>query len=801
MKQKSYKKLIASACALVLVGTTAITAAAAVIGDANNDGKCDSNDITTVGNFILGRSADCSVNADMNNDGVINSADMCLVRKEALFPSTPVSDIKDFGTAPHSPVTMFEDFRDGSSEYFIASDGWENGDPFDCGWYESNTTLDKGYLTLTIDKDHSGKYNYSGAEYRTNDFYHYGYYECSMQAIKNDGVVSSFFTYTGPSDDNPWDEIDIEILGKDTTKVQLNYYKDGQGGHEFMYDLGFDASEGFHTYGFDWQPDHITWYVDGKEAHTMWGNMPSTPGKIMMNTWPGRGVDEWLNRYNGNTPLTARYQWVTYSSSVAPPVEQPTDPVTPSGSIKDYGTAPKLPATMYSNFRENSAGDFFASDGWTNGDPFDCYWTENNAYVKDGMLTLKIDKGLNNGKGTYTGGEFRTNDFYSYGYFETSMQAIKNDGVVSSFFTYTGPSDDNPWDEIDIEILGKDTTKVQFNYYTNGKGDHEYMYDLGFDASEGYHTYGFDWQPTYIAWYVDGKEVYRATQNIPSTPGKIMMNAWPGVGVDEWLKHFNGNVPLEAHYQWVTYQKSESSGNNGGNNNGNSNMTQSGIVDYGTAPVTTSDMYSNFRENSAGDFFASDGWTNGNPFDCYWTKNNAYINNGMLTLKIDRGLNNGKGNYTGGEFRTNNFYSYGYYETSMQAIKNNGVVSSFFTYTGESDGNPWDEIDIEILGKDTTKVQFNYYTNGKGDHEYMYDLGFDASEGYHTYGFDWQPDHITWYVDGKEAHTMWGDVPKTPGKIMMNAWPGTGVDEWLAHYDGRTPLEAHYQWVTYRKQK
>ena len=34
-----------------------------------------------------------------------------------------------------------------------------------------------------------------------------------MKAIKNDGVVSSLFTYTGPSEDNPWDEIDVEILG------------------------------------------------------------------------------------------------------------------------------------------------------------------------------------------------------------------------------------------------------------------------------------------------------------------------------------------------------------------------------------------------------------------------------------------------------------------------------------------------------------------------------------------------------------------------------------------------------------
>ncbi|MBR0483580.1 MAG: glycoside hydrolase family 16 protein, partial [Oscillospiraceae bacterium] len=197
---------------------------------------------------------------------------------------------------------------------------------------------------------------------------------------------------------------------------------------------------------------------------------------------------------------------------------------------------------------------FFASDGWTNGSCFDCWWYKENTDVKDGYLSLTIDKDREN-KGMYSGAEYRTNDFYSYGYYETSMQAIKNDGVVSSFFTYTGPSDNNPWDEIDIEILGKDTTKAQFNYYTNGVGNHEFMYDLGFDASEGFHTYGFDWQPDHIAWFVDGKEVYRATSSIPSTPGKIMMNTWPGTGVDEWLNPFNGNTPLTARYQWVTYNK------------------------------------------------------------------------------------------------------------------------------------------------------------------------------------------------------------------------------------------------------
>ncbi|WP_296776814.1 glycoside hydrolase family 11 protein [Ruminococcus sp.] len=225
------------------------------------------------------------------------------------------ANTQDKGTAMDSSATMSDDFRNGSSKHFIASDGWTNGDPFDCGWYKAQTGFQNGALTLSIDKDYSGKYNYAGAEYRSNDFYHYGYYETSMQAIKNKGVVSSFFTYTGESDGNPWDEIDIEILGKNTNQVQFNYYTNGQGKHEKLYDLGFDSSEAYHTYGFDWQPDHITWYVDGKPVYTATENIPKTAGKIMMNAWPGKDVDDWLDRYDGKTPLTARYQWVTYKNS------------------------------------------------------------------------------------------------------------------------------------------------------------------------------------------------------------------------------------------------------------------------------------------------------------------------------------------------------------------------------------------------------------------------------------------------------------------------------------------------------
>lgn len=195
------------------------------------------------------------------------------------------------------------------------------------------------------------------------------------------------------------------------------------------------------------------------------------------------------------------------------------------------------------------------ADGWSNGSIFDCTWRGANISFQDGIMTLKIDSDGQNASPKWSGGEYRTRDFYHYGMYEVRMKPIKNDGVVSSFFVYTGPSDNNPWDEVDIEFLGKDTTKIQFNYFTNGVGEHEFIYDLGFDASEDFHTYGFQWLQDSITWYVDGVEVHKATENIPSTPGKIMMNVWPGIGVDGWLNPFDGKVPLEAQYDWFRYSK------------------------------------------------------------------------------------------------------------------------------------------------------------------------------------------------------------------------------------------------------
>lgn len=223
---------------------------------------------------------------------------------------------------------------------WLKSDGWSNGRPFDCTWRASQVTFSGGIMRLALEQDSKHHPPYKSGEYRSNDFYGYGLYEVRMKPASNIGIVSSFFTYTGPSDNNPWDEIDIEFLGKDTTQVQLNYYTDGTGGHEVLINLGFDASAAYHTYAFDWEPGSITWYVDGNPVHTATANLPVTPGRIMMNLWPGTGVSSWLGDYDGTVPLYAYYDWVKYTPAAGTPSPTPTSTPPPSGGTTNSITIP-----------------------------------------------------------------------------------------------------------------------------------------------------------------------------------------------------------------------------------------------------------------------------------------------------------------------------------------------------------------------------------------------------------------------------------------------------------------------------
>ena len=283
---------------------------------------------------------------------------LMLVMIMALTSCSYVNDALDFIKELISPSIALTDagleaekiidFKDGANpDVLFESDGWSNGDVFNVVWKQHNVHYENGIMRLGITEEKASswingadvEFNYTAGEARTQNYYHYGDYEVSMKPSANPGTASTFFVCTGPYDvkgdtPNPHDEIDIEFLGQDTTHVQFNFFVDGKGGNEYMYDLGFDASEEFHTYGFRWAEDSITWFVDGVPVYKVTTNtsvkaagnlkvvekLPSTAGRILTNYWCGNErAWGWMGMYNGETKDSGtEYQWIATSAEGAP---------------------------------------------------------------------------------------------------------------------------------------------------------------------------------------------------------------------------------------------------------------------------------------------------------------------------------------------------------------------------------------------------------------------------------------------------------------------------------------------------
>ena len=317
---------------------------------------------------------------------IIGVVALLLVTVMALSSCSLINTAVDFVTDLFLPTVELTDpalnsdmlinFADGAdSSVLFESDGWSNGDVFNVVWKKSNVFYENGIMRLGITEEKATawlndvevEFKYTAGEARTQNYYHYGDFEVSMKPSSNPGTASTFFTCTGPYDtkfvldengeyvldengqrvsvENPHDEIDIEFLGSDTTHVQFNFFVDGVGGNEYMHDLGFDASEDFHTYGYRWEPDSITWFVDGvpvykvttdtsvKEAKNLKvvEKLPSAPGRILTNYWCGNEkAVGWMGLYTGNVNDNGtEYQWIKTSAQGAPlnPEEKPGEEI------------------------------------------------------------------------------------------------------------------------------------------------------------------------------------------------------------------------------------------------------------------------------------------------------------------------------------------------------------------------------------------------------------------------------------------------------------------------------------------
>ncbi|KJS37398.1 MAG: hypothetical protein VR74_08810 [Hyphomonas sp. BRH_c22] len=158
-----------------------------------------------------------------------------------------------------------------------------------------------------------------------------------------------------------------------------------------------------------------------------------------------------------------------------------------------------------------------------------------------------------------------------------------------------------------------------------------------------------------------------------------------------------------------------------------------------------------------------------------WVEENVRYHAPSISLEINRKPVDHQP-FSGAEVQKTGFYGFGHYEVVMQAASGSGVVSSFFTHTDSTFGDPHDEIDIEFLGNDTHRLHANIFANGETEGSIYIDLPFDASDAPHLYAFDWQPDSVSWFVDEKLVKTVTSaerQIPQTRGRIIMNIWTGS----------------------------
>lgn len=212
-------------------------------------------------------------------------------------------------------VTEADGFRQGD---WFTSNFTVKRPSFRTAWRRENLDVaDNGEIHLRLNpaEPNDGK-DFRGAELQRTQKTHYGRYEVVMTAARGEGVISAFFTYTGPHFKEPHDEIDFEFLGRDTTKVWVTRFADGARLPGQWIDLGFDAAEGPHLYAFEWLEDEIVWYADGRELLRVSAQdttLPVTPGRVYISIWGGGEQQRnWSGVAPADTVAVAKYQCMSY---------------------------------------------------------------------------------------------------------------------------------------------------------------------------------------------------------------------------------------------------------------------------------------------------------------------------------------------------------------------------------------------------------------------------------------------------------------------------------------------------------
>ncbi|MEU8183250.1 family 16 glycosylhydrolase [Micromonospora sp. NPDC049044] len=163
----------------------------------------------------------------------------------------------------------------------IGGGGWGNNERQYYTSSTSNAVHDgQGNLVITARRDNPGNYqcHYGRCEYTSARLLSaatftqtYGRFEARIKIPRGQGIWPAFWMLGTGGGWPDAGEIDImENIGREPNTVYGTVHGpgySGSGGITGSRTIGAPLADGFHTYRVDWEPNVITWYLDGVQYH------------------------------------------------------------------------------------------------------------------------------------------------------------------------------------------------------------------------------------------------------------------------------------------------------------------------------------------------------------------------------------------------------------------------------------------------------------------------------------------------------------------------------------------------------
>jgi beta-glucanase (GH16 family) len=112
---------------------------------------------------------------------------------------------------------------------------------------------------------------------------------------------------------------------------------------------------------------------------------------------------------------------------------------------------------------------------------------------------------------------------FTYGYIQVVAQLPKTKNTWPALWMLPA-NNAQVLPEIDLlELVGSQTNHALVTFHPTVGAQQNLQVGTA-DLSSGWHTYGLNWEPGSLTWYIDGKPVFVVTSNIPTQPMYFLAN-------------------------------------------------------------------------------------------------------------------------------------------------------------------------------------------------------------------------------------------------------------------------------------